>query len=165
MRAVQPGSSMPPAISTSAQAVFVPPPSTPRIRSPGSTIPYPILILREFESLVATRTGGPARAACASSVPLPRFCAFVSCSMSMREKEAAERIAQLRDEIRKHDLLYYEEAAPIISDRQYDRLYKELVDLEAQFPDLVCRLLLEKKKSMNIITIIAVRTIIIIAID
>ncbi len=55
----------------------------------------------------------------------------------MREKEAAERIAQLRDEIRKHDLLYYEEAAPIISDREYDRLYKELVDLEAQFPDLV----------------------------
>ena len=44
---------------------------------------------------------------------------------------------QLREEIRKHDRLYYEEAAPIISDREYDRLYKELVDLETQFPDLV----------------------------
>jgi len=44
---------------------------------------------------------------------------------------------QLRDEIRKHDRLYYEDAAPIISDREYDRLYKELVDLETQFPDLV----------------------------
>jgi DNA ligase (NAD+) len=55
----------------------------------------------------------------------------------MDEKEAAKRIAQLRDEIRKHDRLYYEEAAPIISDRDYDRLYKELVDLESQFPDLV----------------------------
>jgi len=54
----------------------------------------------------------------------------------MDEKEAAKRIAQLRDEIRKHDRLYYEEAAPIISDRDYDRLYKELVDLESQFPDL-----------------------------
>src|ERR1041385_3592893 len=54
----------------------------------------------------------------------------------MDEKEAAMRIAQLRDEIRKHDRLYYEEAAPIISDREYDRLYKELVDLETQFPDL-----------------------------
>jgi len=43
----------------------------------------------------------------------------------------------LRDEIRKHDRLYYEEAAPVISDRDYDRLYKELVDLETQFPDLV----------------------------
>jgi DNA ligase (NAD+) len=44
---------------------------------------------------------------------------------------------QLKNEIRKHDRLYYEEAAPIISDREYDRLYKELVDLETQFPDLV----------------------------
>src|SRR3989454_4027257 len=53
------------------------------------------------------------------------------------EKEAAKRIQQLREEIRKHDRLYYEEAAPIISDREYDRLYKELVDLETQFPDLI----------------------------
>ncbi|MGH7981802.1 MAG: NAD-dependent DNA ligase LigA [Candidatus Udaeobacter sp.] len=55
----------------------------------------------------------------------------------MDEKEAAKRIEQLRGEIRKHDRLYYEEAAPMISDRDYDRLYKELVDLESQFPDLV----------------------------
>jgi DNA ligase (NAD+) len=56
--------------------------------------------------------------------------------MPSDEKQAAKRAAQLRDEIRKHDRLYYEQAAPIISDREYDRLYKELVDLEAQFPDL-----------------------------
>ena len=55
----------------------------------------------------------------------------------MDEKEAAKRIEQLRGEIRKHDRLYYDEAAPIISDRDYDRLYKELVDWESQFPDLV----------------------------
>jgi DNA ligase (NAD+) len=55
----------------------------------------------------------------------------------MDEKDAAKRIEQLGEEIRKHDRLYYEEAAPIISDREYDRLYKELVDLETQFPDLV----------------------------
>jgi DNA ligase (NAD+) len=53
------------------------------------------------------------------------------------ETQAAKRMEQLRDEIRKHDRLYYEEASPIISDREYDRLYKELVDLETQFPDLV----------------------------
>jgi DNA ligase (NAD+) len=53
------------------------------------------------------------------------------------ETQATERMEQLRDEIRKHDQLYYDEAAPIISDREYDRLYKELVDLETQFPDLV----------------------------
>ena len=55
----------------------------------------------------------------------------------MNEKEAAKRIEHLRGEIRKHDRFYYEEAAPIISDREYDRLYKELVDFETQFPDLL----------------------------
>jgi DNA ligase (NAD+) len=55
----------------------------------------------------------------------------------MKQAQAAKRIEQLQEEIRKHDQLYYEEAAPIISDREYDRLYKELVDLETQFPDLV----------------------------
>ena len=56
--------------------------------------------------------------------------------MAKGEAQAAKQMEQLRDEIRRHDRLYYEEAAPIISDREYDRLYKELVDLEAQFPDL-----------------------------
>ncbi|PYI98085.1 MAG: DNA ligase (NAD(+)) LigA, partial [Verrucomicrobia bacterium] len=55
----------------------------------------------------------------------------------MDRKEAEKKIAELREEVRKHDRLYYENAAPIISDREYDRLYKELVDLETQFPDLV----------------------------
>ena len=57
--------------------------------------------------------------------------------MSGKETHAAKRVAELRREIEKHDRLYYEEAAPIISDREYDRLYKELVDLEAEFPNLV----------------------------
>src|SRR5947199_1752767 len=57
--------------------------------------------------------------------------------MATDEAHAAKRMEQLRDEIRRHDRLYYEDAAPIISDREYDRLYKELVDLETQFPDLV----------------------------
>ena len=57
--------------------------------------------------------------------------------MTVDEKQAAKRLQQLRDEIRKHDRLYYDEAAPIIGDREYDRLYKELVDVETQFPDLV----------------------------
>ena len=57
--------------------------------------------------------------------------------MAKDEAQAAKRLEQLRDDIRKHDRLYYDEAAPIISDREYDRLYKELVALETQFPDLV----------------------------
>jgi len=54
----------------------------------------------------------------------------------MDRTEAEKNIAQLRREISNHDRLYYQDAAPIISDREYDRLYKELVDLETQFPDL-----------------------------
>jgi len=57
--------------------------------------------------------------------------------MANDKTRAAKRISQLREEIRKHDRLYYEEAAPIVSDREYDRLYKELVDLETEFPNLV----------------------------
>jgi DNA ligase (NAD+) len=57
--------------------------------------------------------------------------------MAKDEAQAAKRIEQLRREIKEHDRHYYEEAAPTISDREYDRLYKELVDLEARFPDLV----------------------------
>src|SRR6476619_3496508 len=55
----------------------------------------------------------------------------------MNRTEAEKNMAQLREEIRKHDRLYYQDAAPVISDREYDRLYKELVDLETQFPDLL----------------------------
>jgi DNA ligase (NAD+) len=57
--------------------------------------------------------------------------------MSGEKAQAAKRVAELRREIEKHDRLYHEEAAPIITDREYDRLYKELVDLETQFSDLV----------------------------
>ena len=57
--------------------------------------------------------------------------------MAKDEAQPAKRIAELREQIREHDRRYYQEAAPTISDRNYDRLYKELVDLEAKFPELV----------------------------
>jgi len=50
---------------------------------------------------------------------------------------AASRIAKLREEIRRHDRRYYVEAAPEISDRDYDRLVDELRDLEVKHPELV----------------------------
>ncbi len=50
---------------------------------------------------------------------------------------AAARIVKLREEIRRHDRRYYVEAAPEISDRDYDRLVDELRDLEARHPDLI----------------------------
>jgi DNA ligase (NAD+) len=57
--------------------------------------------------------------------------------MAEDEAQASKRIAQLRREVEEHDRRYHEEAAPTISDRDYDRLYHELVDLESRFPKLV----------------------------
>ena len=45
-------------------------------------------------------------------------------------------MAELRSAIEEHNRRYYEEAAPSIADREYDKLYAELVDLEARFPEL-----------------------------
>jgi DNA ligase (NAD+) len=49
----------------------------------------------------------------------------------------AKRIEQLREEIREHDRRYYLEDRPTISDREYDRLMQELIDLERGHPELV----------------------------
>jgi DNA ligase (NAD+) len=51
--------------------------------------------------------------------------------------EAKKRHAQLAAEIRGHDRAYYAEAAPKISDREYDLLFKELQELEKDFSELV----------------------------
>ncbi|HKP05571.1 MAG TPA: NAD-dependent DNA ligase LigA [Chthoniobacterales bacterium] len=56
--------------------------------------------------------------------------------MALDETKAARRITQLRKEIEEHNRRYHEEAAPTISDREYDALYRELKDLEKQFPKL-----------------------------
>jgi len=50
---------------------------------------------------------------------------------------AAERVAALRADIRRHERLYYVLNRPEISDQEYDALERELRDLEARFPDLV----------------------------
>lgn len=48
----------------------------------------------------------------------------------------AERIAELREQIQRHDDLYYKKAQPEISDQDYDALKRELADREAQHPEL-----------------------------
>src|SRR5438445_1914672 len=55
----------------------------------------------------------------------------------MTHAEAKKRHAQLVEEICRHDHAYYLEAKPTISDRDYDRLYHELLDLEKSFPGLI----------------------------
>lgn len=50
---------------------------------------------------------------------------------------AAERAAWLRDELHRHNRLYYVDNAPEISDTEYDRLLRELSDLETAHPELL----------------------------
>jgi DNA ligase (NAD+) len=49
----------------------------------------------------------------------------------------ADRIQLLRDEIRRHEELYYIHAAPEIADAEFDALMRELQRLEAEHPDLL----------------------------
>jgi DNA ligase (NAD+) len=51
--------------------------------------------------------------------------------------DIAKEIATLREEINRHDYLYYVKNQPEISDREYDSLLQRLKDLEKERPDLV----------------------------
>ncbi len=55
----------------------------------------------------------------------------------MQRLEAMKRIAALRREIQRHNDLYYRQAAPEISDADYDQLMAELKGLESLYPDLI----------------------------
>lgn len=46
------------------------------------------------------------------------------------------RIAELRADLNRHNQLYYQDAHPEISDAEYDRLFRELEDLEKANPNL-----------------------------
>ena len=56
---------------------------------------------------------------------------------ALSREEAAAEIAELSEEIRRHDHLYYVEAAPEIADSAYDSLFRRLQALEAAHPDLL----------------------------
>lgn len=51
--------------------------------------------------------------------------------------EVRARVEALRAEIRRHDYLYHVLDRPKITDAEYDRMFRELVDLEARYPELV----------------------------
>ncbi len=50
---------------------------------------------------------------------------------------AAQRTQELRQEIRRHEELYYLQAAPAISDAEFDALMNELKAIEAAHPELL----------------------------
>lgn len=57
--------------------------------------------------------------------------------MAGKTADLAARAERLRAEIRKHEDLYYVANTPEISDEAFDRLERELRDLEAEHPELV----------------------------
>ena len=56
----------------------------------------------------------------------------------MTDSRIRREIESLRNEINRHNYLYYVASQPVISDAEYDRLYRRLVDLEKAYPDLKC---------------------------
>jgi len=55
----------------------------------------------------------------------------------MATSDIPSRITALRKAIQRHDYLYYVKDRPEISDSEYDRLFRELTELEHANPDLV----------------------------
>jgi DNA ligase (NAD+) len=57
--------------------------------------------------------------------------------MTKPDKKILDRAKTLREEIHRHNYLYYVLDQPEVSDAEYDRLFDELASLEKQFPELV----------------------------
>ena len=55
---------------------------------------------------------------------------------AMAHPKIEHEIDQLRAELNRHNYLYYVEAKPEISDREYDRMMSRLIELEAEYPEL-----------------------------
>lgn len=63
--------------------------------------------------------------------------AYLNQDKSLEERSAAERIDELRSLIEFHEWKYYIQNDPVISDYEYDQLYKQLESLEAEHPGLI----------------------------
>ena len=55
-------------------------------------------------------------------------------SMSEEERQLVDRYHQLIQEVDDARAAYYNRDAPVLSDAEYDKLYRELEDFEAQYP-------------------------------
>ena len=53
----------------------------------------------------------------------------------MSDEQAEQEIEELRQEIARHDELYYRQAEPVISDQEYDKLKRRLENTEACLPE------------------------------
>ncbi|WP_267926814.1 NAD-dependent DNA ligase LigA [Desulfolithobacter dissulfuricans] len=65
------------------------------------------------------------------------FCSTKNSVSAMDREHARKRLAELREQINYHNYRYYVLDDPVISDGEYDQLFRELLELEERFPDLV----------------------------
>ena len=61
----------------------------------------------------------------------------IICAMASPNKDVGKKIEALREKIRRHEYLYYVLDQPEISDADFDKLMRELKDLEAEHPELL----------------------------
>ncbi len=61
----------------------------------------------------------------------------IICAMASPNKEVEKKIEGLREKIRHHEYLYYVLDQPEISDAEFDKLMRQLKDLEAEHPSLI----------------------------
>lgn len=83
------------------------------------------------KSPVASPSRSPA------SDELPLVAATDHAATGTMDPALAAKVDALRREILDHNRRYYEEAAPTITDGEYDALLRELADLEREHPELV----------------------------
>ncbi|MFN3195305.1 MAG: NAD-dependent DNA ligase LigA [Chlorobiota bacterium] len=55
----------------------------------------------------------------------------------MEMKEIQEKYNNLKEKVKKHSYLYYVKNQPEVSDREFDSLFDELLEMEANHPELV----------------------------
>jgi DNA ligase (NAD+) len=56
---------------------------------------------------------------------------------AVSKEQASAEISALKSQITRHDYQYYVLDAPLVSDGEYDGLYRQLVALETAFPELI----------------------------
>src|SRR5690606_30271976 len=57
--------------------------------------------------------------------------------VTMNREEAKKRIEELTELIIKYDKAYFVDDNPLVPDAVYDQLFRELVELEAKYPEFV----------------------------
>jgi DNA ligase (NAD+) len=90
-----------------------------------------LLVLFRCVAMAAAAWLRSGHAAPANAVPAP-----VVGASTLSLDEARRQLASLRTEVAHHDRLYHQQAAPEISDYEYDQLKRRLRELERAFPEL-----------------------------